>query len=111
MATVPRCPPRDKSINHTTWNVFRARILKHLLEAEKSTFRDELSFQRLECTAGYTVATILYALYFKDFYVLTIYKNKKLGRMIHFHFKFKLSADVFGSLDIKLSAQLSFENL
>ncbi len=36
----------------------RARILKHLLEAEKSTFRGELSFQRSECTAGLTVATI-----------------------------------------------------
>jgi hypothetical protein len=58
------------------------------------------------------VATIFYVLYFKDFYVLTIYKNKKLGRMIlHFHFTLKISADIFGSLDIKLSAQLSFENL
>jgi hypothetical protein len=27
------------------------------LEAEKLTFRGELSFQRLECTAGLTVAT------------------------------------------------------
>ncbi len=35
----------------------RARILEHLLEAEKSTFRGELSFQRSECTAGLTVAT------------------------------------------------------
>jgi hypothetical protein len=30
----------------------RARILKHLLEAEKSTFREELSFQRSESTTG-----------------------------------------------------------
>ncbi len=33
----------------------RARILKHLVEAEKSTFQGELSFQRSECTAGLTV--------------------------------------------------------
>jgi hypothetical protein len=34
-----------------------ARILKHSMEAEKSTFQGELSFQRSECTAGLTVAT------------------------------------------------------
>jgi hypothetical protein len=33
----------------------RALILKHFMEAEKSTFRGELSFQR---SAGFTVATI-----------------------------------------------------
>ncbi len=33
-----------------------ARILKHLLEAEKSTFRKELSFQRLESTTGHVQA-------------------------------------------------------
>ncbi len=38
--------------------VTRARILKHLVEAEKLTFRGELPFQRSECTAGRTVATI-----------------------------------------------------
>ncbi len=37
--------------------VFRARILKHSMEAEKSTFRGEPSFQRSECTAGFTEAT------------------------------------------------------
>jgi hypothetical protein len=52
-----------------------ARILKHLLEAEKSTFWGELSFQRSECTAELTVATILCVLYFKDFSVLTVWKN------------------------------------
>jgi hypothetical protein len=31
-----------------TW----ARINKHLLEAEKSTFQEELSFQRSESTTG-----------------------------------------------------------
>jgi hypothetical protein len=53
-----------------------AQILKHLLEAEKSTFRGELTFQRLESTAGLTVATILCVLYFKDFSVLTVWTNK-----------------------------------
>ncbi len=36
----------------------RARILKHLLEAEKSTFREELSFQRSESTKGLFQATV-----------------------------------------------------
>jgi hypothetical protein len=36
----------------------RARILKHLVEAEKLTFQGELSFQRSKCTAGLTVAAI-----------------------------------------------------
>ncbi len=36
----------------------RARILKHLLEAEKSTFRKELSFQRSESTTGLLQATV-----------------------------------------------------
>jgi hypothetical protein len=35
-----------------------ARILKHLLEPEKSTFRKELSFQRLESTIGLLQATV-----------------------------------------------------
>ncbi len=52
-------------------NVPRAQILTHLLEAEKSTFRGEPSFQRSECTAGLTATTIL-LLYFKDFSVLTV---------------------------------------
>jgi hypothetical protein len=33
-------------------------FLKHFVEAEKLTFRGELSFQRSECTAGLTVALI-----------------------------------------------------
>jgi hypothetical protein len=37
---------------------FRARILKHLLEAEKSAFREELSFQRSESTIGLFQATV-----------------------------------------------------
>ncbi len=39
--------------NHETG----ARILEHLVEAKKSTFRGEPSFQRSECTAGLTVVT------------------------------------------------------
>ncbi len=34
------------------------RILKHLLEAEKSTFRIKLSFQRSESTTGLLQATV-----------------------------------------------------
>jgi hypothetical protein len=36
----------------------RARILKHLLEAEKSTFRIELYFQGSESTTGLQQATV-----------------------------------------------------
>ncbi len=78
------------------------------------TFRGELSFQRSECTAGLTVATIFYVLYFKDFSIFCVnsLKNKKLDKMtLNLHFTLKISADLFGSLEIKLSAQLSFENL
>jgi hypothetical protein len=48
-------------------NSARARILKHLLEAEKSTFQGEPSFQRSECTAGLTVATIFVCCILKTF--------------------------------------------
>ncbi len=37
---------------YTLLPTFRARILKHLLEAEKSTFHEELSFQRSQSTTG-----------------------------------------------------------
>jgi hypothetical protein len=40
------------------YKVNRARILKHLLEAEKSTFREEPSFQRSENTIGILQATV-----------------------------------------------------
>ncbi len=36
-----------------TCTLYRARILKYLLEAGKSTFRNELSFQRSESTTGF----------------------------------------------------------
>ncbi len=43
----------------TYWsNRTGARIRKHLVEAEKSTFQGELFFQRSECTAGLTVASL-----------------------------------------------------
>ncbi len=72
-------------------NISWARILKHLLEAEKSTFRGELSFQRSECTAGLTVSTILCVFYLKDFSVLTVWKHNKLGKMtLHLHFHWNI---------------------
>jgi hypothetical protein len=37
---------------------YKARILKHLLEAEKSTFRIELFFQRSESTKGLLQTTL-----------------------------------------------------
>ncbi len=95
----------------TRYGVARARILKHLMEAEKSTFWGELSFQRSECTARFTLATI-FMLCFKDFFVLTVWKNKKFGKMTpHLRFKLKISVGIFDSLELTLSAQPSFENL
>jgi nicotinamide mononucleotide adenylyltransferase len=44
------CPGLEKSDHGALWQAW-ARILKHLMEAAKSTFRDP-SFQRSECTAG-----------------------------------------------------------
>jgi hypothetical protein len=44
----------------------RARIPKHLLEAGKSTFRNELSFQsRRVCTTGFVQASVFVKLYLK----------------------------------------------
>ncbi len=40
------------------WGRGRARILEHLQEAEKSTFREELSFQRSESTTGFGHAIV-----------------------------------------------------
>jgi hypothetical protein len=63
------CRPRSVHINRVGMrgggeghqllmsNIYRVRILKHSMEAEKSTFEGELSFHRSECTAGLTVAT------------------------------------------------------
>ncbi len=41
------------------YNNARARILKHLLEAEKTTFREEPSFQRSESTTGFGHALVV----------------------------------------------------
>jgi hypothetical protein len=39
-------------------------------------------------------------------------KNKQKDKMtLHLHFTLNISANLFGSLDIKLSAKKSFENL
>jgi hypothetical protein len=52
----------------------RARILKHLVEAEESTFRGELSFKRSAYPAGLTVATI-FCVHCKDYFVEVVKKN------------------------------------
>jgi hypothetical protein len=57
------------------------------------------------------VATI-FVLCFKDLFLLTVWKKKKNGKMTpHLHFTLNISADLFDSLELTLSAQLSFENL
>ncbi len=50
-----------------------ARILKHLMEAEKSTLRGELSFQRLKCTAGLK----FFVFCFENCFVETVWKKIK----------------------------------
>jgi hypothetical protein len=81
------------------------------MEAEKSTFRGELSFQRSEYTAGFTVATS-FVLCFKDLFLLKVWKKNKIGKMtLHLHFTLKVSAYLFDRLELALSAQPSFENV
>jgi hypothetical protein len=49
-----------KPCTHTFSPAVISKMFKiRAVEAEKSTFRRELSFQRSECTAGFTVATFL----------------------------------------------------
>jgi hypothetical protein len=64
------CWPSSFAVYSTicTWG-YRARILKHLLEAEKSTFRNELSFQRSESTTGLLQATIFVKWFKRLFYI------------------------------------------
>ncbi len=50
---------QDYTDESTVAKLYRARILKHLLEAEKSTFRKELSFERSESTTGLGQATVV----------------------------------------------------
>jgi hypothetical protein len=78
------------------------------VEAEKSTFRGEPSLQRSWCTAGLT--TIFFVVY-DDCSVETVWKNIKLYKItVLLNFRLKISADLFGSLELTLSAPLSFEN-
>jgi hypothetical protein len=57
------------------------------------------------------VATI-FVLSFNNFFLLTVWKNKKFGKMApHLHFTLKISADLFDSLELTLLAQPSFEDL
>jgi hypothetical protein len=56
-------------------STINTRILKHLAEAEKSTFHGELSFKRSEGTAGLTVATREYELITEAHAQLSIVRN------------------------------------
>jgi hypothetical protein len=49
--------------------------MRNLVEAEKLTFQEELSFQRSECTTGLTVATF-FCVDCSDYFV-----KKKLRKM------------------------------
>jgi hypothetical protein len=70
-----------------------ARILKHSVEAEKSTFQGELSFQRWECTAGLTLSATFCAAS-KDYLVETVKKTLKWdNNHLHMHFILKMSTD------------------
>jgi hypothetical protein len=68
-----------------------ARILKHLVEAEKLTFRRELSFQRSGCTAGLTVATI-FCVDCTDYFVKNQWKKIQFRwKDQHLYFILKIS--------------------
>ncbi len=67
-----------------------ARILKNLIEAEKSTFRGELSFQRSECTAGFTVATQFLWYFLKTFFFNSLEKQINLLNDATFAFYIKI---------------------
>jgi hypothetical protein len=54
----------------------RARILKHLLEAEKSTFQEELPFQRSESTTGVQQGK-LFVVVMEKIFVCKLNKRKK----------------------------------
>ncbi len=45
------------------------------MEAEKSTFHGELSFQSSECTAGLTVATVIFMLVVNTILCLQLIKT------------------------------------
>ncbi len=48
----------DEKCTYESEKELRALILKYLLEAEKLTFHEELSFQRSESTTGSLQATV-----------------------------------------------------
>jgi hypothetical protein len=41
------------ALEYSSTDIYLSPNIKHLLEAEKSTFREELSFQRSESTTGF----------------------------------------------------------
>ncbi len=92
------------------WGGSRGRIHKHLVEAEKSTFQGELSFQRSWCTAGITVTTI-FVLIKKKFLLIHMRKTLIILMTLHLRFIFKRFAHRFGSLALTLSDQPSFQNV
>ncbi len=80
-------------------------IFWHYVEAKKSTFRGELSFKRLECTAGLPVATIFV------FITKTIFCQNLDKMNLHVYFILKLAANFFGNLALTLPFRLSFQNV
>ncbi len=90
------------------YNLFRARILKHSMEAEKSAFQGELSFLRSECTAGLTVATTFFVAS-KDYLCKQSIITLKLAKMIYIFILYLKYLETFlGNLALTLSALLSF---
>jgi hypothetical protein len=59
---------------------------------------------------GHSGHNILGVVFYRFFCVNSL-KKQKLDKMtLYLHFTLKISTDLFGSLEIKLSAQPSFEN-
>ncbi len=84
----------------------RARILKHLLEAKKSTFQEKPSFQRSESTTGYSLCWLQ-----RLFCVNNQERIKLYTKWLHLYFILKISLGRFESLGPTLSAQLSFQSV
>jgi hypothetical protein len=69
---------------------FKARILKHLLEAEKSTSREKLSFQKSESTTGNSFRVMIAQAILCE----QLIKNKNLDRndtTVHVYLVLKIS--------------------
>jgi hypothetical protein len=58
--------------------------------------------------SGYTFLGVVF---YRFFCVNSLKKQKIVKITLYLHFILKIPADLFGSLEIKLSAQPSFENL